>query len=165
MKRWPNWMRGSAEPDEVIGDHEMLRWWALPRNSRFNVYLHRHRGNDPRTPHDHPCDNVSIRLRGQLLEYTPDDIEELANYVDIDGLRRVLGPTGVEVWFSDGQVCETGRPLPRIRRRRATDAHRLEVVNARPAWTLWIRFRNRRQWGYFEPGGWRPAVTARQPAS
>jgi hypothetical protein len=98
MKRWPNWMRGSIEPDEIIGDHQMRRWWILPRNARFNVYLHRHQGNDPRTPHDHPCDNVSIRLRGQLLEYTPDSIAA----IDEGPLHSVIGPDGVTVWFTKG---------------------------------------------------------------
>lgn len=159
MKALPNWTRLSLACDEIIGDHKMQRWWLLPRNRWFNVYLHRHQGDDPRTPHDHPCDNVSIRLRGELVEHTPDSLE---------AIEHVIGPLSSVVhgkrcvWFAHGLVCETGRRLRRIRFRRAEDTHRLEVITGR-AWTIWIRFRNRRRWGYYEPTGWRPAKTARQP--
>lgn len=45
-------------PDVVIGGDAspyMRRWWVIPRNRRFNVYLHHFlRSDDDRALHDHP---------------------------------------------------------------------------------------------------------------
>jgi hypothetical protein len=63
------------QPDFVIGDPSapyMLRWWIIPRNRWFNVYLHKIlRDDDDRALHDHPWVNVSIVLRGAYREITP----------------------------------------------------------------------------------------------
>jgi len=72
-------------PDFVIGEPDapyLLRWWVIPRSrTRPNIYLHRIlRDDDDRALHDHPWDNVSIVLRGNLTE------------VMADGSRRVLRP-------------------------------------------------------------------------
>jgi hypothetical protein len=160
MSRWPNWMRGSLAPDEIIGEHAMLRWHLFGPTSRLAIYLHKHQGDDPRTPHDHPADNISIRLRGTLFEYRPSSSSNMTKHalaVAHRGDRFVAFGLG-------GIAFENARALPRICFRRAEDAHRLELPKpGATAWSLWIRFRNRRQWGYFEPNGWRPAITARQP--
>lgn len=163
---WPNWMRCSLAHDEVIGEHKMLRWMLLPANRYFNVYLHRHTGSDPRWPHDHPCDNVSIRLAGQVLEETPAAFFAIST----SGASPdwVISPEGRGVFFQGDRALVVGRALPRIRFRRAEDAHRLETLvgrRGRRAWTIWIRLRTRRQWGYYEPGGWRPARTRNQPGT
>ena len=162
MRRLPNWMRGRLTPDEVIGEHEMLRWFVLPPNRWFNVYVHKHQADDPRFLHDHPADNVSIRLRGRLVEYRPSRV--------VVSLYPVRGPDSSEtVYFNydgpNGQQYDEAWVVPRFTRRRAERSHRLELLDGRPAWTIWIRFRNRRRWGFYEPGGWRPAITERQPAS
>lgn len=61
-------------PDVVIGEvHRpyLLRWWVIPRNPVFNVYLHRFmRSDDDRALHDHPWSNLSILLRGSYGEHT-----------------------------------------------------------------------------------------------
>jgi len=61
-------------PDRVIGGHDdpyMLRWYILPRNRLFNVYLHRFlRSDDDRAMHDHPFYNTSVLLRGSYMEHT-----------------------------------------------------------------------------------------------
>jgi hypothetical protein len=60
-------------PDFVIGGGDqpyLRRWWLIPRNRWFNVYLHQFlRSDDDRAQHDHPWCNVSILLRGQYLEH------------------------------------------------------------------------------------------------
>ena len=62
-------------PDFVIGPGEepyLLRWWIIPRNRWFNIYLHEiRRSDDDRALHDHPWINMSILLRGHYLEVTP----------------------------------------------------------------------------------------------
>lgn len=168
---WPNWMRGSRAPDEIIGEHGMRRWWILPRNRLFNVYLHQHRGDDARLLHDHPAWNVSIRLAGQLVEYTPTPASALGlavNYLP-DQLRfecehpdiEAVVPMGDSpyrqfVLFYRGEALVEPRLVGRLTFRPAWAAHRLELVEGRPAWTLWIRGPNRRAWGFYTPTGWIP---------
>jgi hypothetical protein len=55
--RWFKKIAGSRPPDFVIGGDSpyMLRWWIIPRNKFFNIYLHRFlRSDDDRALHDHP---------------------------------------------------------------------------------------------------------------
>ena len=60
------------DPDFLIGDDYLRRWWIIPRNRWFNVYLHNiRRSDDNRAPHDHPWWNVSIILRGWYIELMP----------------------------------------------------------------------------------------------
>ncbi len=75
-KRRPWYVRLFARaPDFVIGPTEdpyLLRWWIIPRNPVFNIYLHKIiRSDDDRALHDHPWWNVSILLRGGYREITP----------------------------------------------------------------------------------------------
>jgi hypothetical protein len=62
-------------PDFVIGpasDPYIRRWWLIPRNRFFNIYLHNIiRDDDDRALHDHPWINCSIVLKGVLREITP----------------------------------------------------------------------------------------------
>lgn len=65
-------------PDFLIGgadDPYIRRWWVIPRNRWFNVYLHHFlRSDDDRALHDHPFCNVSRLLTGSYLEHTPDGV-------------------------------------------------------------------------------------------
>jgi hypothetical protein len=62
-------------PDFIIGGSErpyMLRWWIIPKNRWFNVYLHHFlRSDDDRALHDHPWWNLSVLLTGSYIEHTP----------------------------------------------------------------------------------------------
>lgn len=76
MTFW-SWLRVllSGKPHFVIGGPEspyLLRWYLVPRNRRFNLYLHKFlRSDDDRALHDHPWWFWSLLLRGQYLEHTP----------------------------------------------------------------------------------------------
>lgn len=69
-KRLKNWADGvycDRTPDLIIedqhGDDYLLRWYIIPRNPVFNIYLHRfHRSDDDRAMHDHPWWSASIML-------------------------------------------------------------------------------------------------------
>ena len=117
----------------VIGEPDapyMKRWFVLPRNKWFNVYLHHfHRSDDDRALHDHPWKNLSVLLRGSYLEYLP------------DGSTLVRNPT-LAFW--------------RWPVREATDSHRVELINGRKVWTLFITGRRVRVWGFWCPKGWIP---------
>ncbi|CAA0090240.1 Uncharacterised protein [Zhongshania aliphaticivorans] len=61
-------------PNKVIGTDYLTRWYIIPRNRLFNVYLHQVCGDDPDINlHDHPwIFNSSVVLRGRILEEMPD---------------------------------------------------------------------------------------------
>lgn len=71
MLRWLR--RFKRHPNFVIGNPPyLLRWWLLPRNRWFNIYLHCVlRDDDDRVLHDHPWTSLSIVLRGSYREVTP----------------------------------------------------------------------------------------------
>lgn len=62
--------------DFVIGEEDrpyMFRWWIIPRNRFFNIYLHKVcRNDDDRALHDHPWPSLSFVLTGQVREITRD---------------------------------------------------------------------------------------------
>ncbi len=119
-------------PDFIIGGAErpyLLRWFVIPRNRLFNVYLHCFkRSDDDRALHDHPWANCSILLRGEYIEHT----------IAAGGINRreVLSAGAVRLRW-------TGRL-----------AHRVEL-HAGDCWTLFLTGPRYRQWGFHCPEqGW-----------
>lgn len=90
------------KPDFHVGpgdDHQLQRWFVVPRNPFNNVYLHRFlRSDDDRALHDHPWDNRSWVLSGGYREHLQD---------------------GSVVLRSEGDVID----------RRAIEAHRVELID------------------------------------
>ncbi len=74
---WQRWLtfeniRKNRTPDFIIGDNYLRRWWIIPRNKWFNIYLHEiNKSDDDRALHDHPWWNLSIVLKGGYDEVTP----------------------------------------------------------------------------------------------
>lgn len=63
----------------------MTRWFLIPRNRWFNVYLHCfHRSDDDRAMHDHPWWSASVMLAGRCQER------------DQTGLK-LIGPGGIRI--------------------------------------------------------------------
>lgn len=72
-------------PDFLVGGKEnpyMKRWWLIPRNKWFNIYLHQFmRDDDDRALHDHPWWGPStvkpngfwfpIRTREDMTRFMP----------------------------------------------------------------------------------------------
>jgi hypothetical protein len=132
ISNWAFKKMADRQPDYVIGGWEnpyMFRWWIIPRNRFFNIYLHCIvRSDDDRALHDHPWLNCSILINGRYIEHTiePGGIE-----------RRVERKAGSIVW------------------RRPTAAHRLEVLNGEGAISLFITGPRVRDWGFHCPqAGW-----------
>lgn len=109
-------------------DPYLRRWFVIPRNRWFNIYLHNIRkSDDDRALHDHPWVNCSIILRGSYIEAVP-------------------GGGGME-----GKFRDTGSVVFR----RPTARHRLILTdNAAPVWTLFITGPRIREWGFHCPKGW-----------
>lgn len=82
--RWRGWLfswltanvAAVRPPDFIIGGKDrpyIRRWWVIPRNPLFNVYLHNIlRDDDDRALHDHPWFNLSVVLAGGYFETTPE---------------------------------------------------------------------------------------------
>lgn len=127
-------------PDFIIGGKEdpyMLRWWTIPRNRWFNVYLHNFmRSDDDRALHDHPWWNASLLLDGEYTEHTI-----AAGGVHQAAIRRA------------GQFKFRG----------ARSAHRIELHNG-PCWTLFLTGPRLREWYFHCPHGlrhWKDFVDSR----
>ena len=76
LRIWAHRTIRKRKPDFVIrpADHDYLRrWWVIPRNPFFNIYLHEILvSDDDRALHDHPWINASILLQGEYIEHTID---------------------------------------------------------------------------------------------
>lgn len=120
-------------PDFVIfqnGITYMRRWWVIPRNKWFNIYLHELlHSDDPRALHDHPWVNMSLLLEGEYDEIT-----------------IAKGGINVRSRLKAGQ----------LRFRRSVTAHRLELVDGKPCWSLFVTGPVLRTWGFHCKHGWRP---------
>jgi hypothetical protein len=125
-------------PDFVIGGTErpyLRRWFVIPRNPIFNIYLHQFlRSDDDRALHDHPwLFNASFLLRGDYIEWVP----------------------------GNGNAQ---RPEPRFLHQGAFKfrwggaPHRLQLHSfggiEATTWTLFITGPRVRQWGFYCPQGW-----------
>ncbi len=116
-------------PDFVIGhvsNPYLLRWWLIPRNPWFNVYLHCIlRDDDDRALHDHPWWNVSVILRGGYFEIMPQET----------------------LWRGKGHVV--------FRRPTASHRLVLaKAPGADVCWSLFFTGPRIREWGFHCPKGW-----------
>lgn len=133
------------KPDLIVGPKGgpdyLHRWWVIPRNPFFNVYLHRFmHSDDDRALHDHPWFSLSFGLTGLYTEVLPVKQSQAAGWDYMpQGLRRVIRVPGRFVWRS-----------PWMR-------HRLEVSPLLgEAWTLFITGPVVREWGFHCRHGWVP---------
>lgn len=121
-------------PDFVIGEPEnpyMLRWWWIPRNRFFNVYIHKMlKDDDDRALHDHPWPSLSHMVSGTIEEH-------YLCPARVWPRRRTL-TKGQWVW------------------RGAKFAHRLAVPpQSDIPMTIFITGPRVRDWGFHCPKGWR----------
>ena len=135
-------MAVSREPDEIIGFNErsrlphlrpverpfLRRWLVIPKNRLLNIYFHQFVANDEdRACHCHPWINFSYVVDGQYIEHT-------------------IAAGGVH----HKEVIKAGH----WKFRWATDAHRVELIDGRPSWSLFITGPVMRTWGFHCASGW-----------
>ncbi len=125
----------SRRPDFYIGGQEdayLERWWIIPRNKWFNIYLHRILKSDrDEALHDHPWINMSLLIMGAYDEVT----------IAEGGVQYVSPLYAGELRF-----------------RRPTAAHRLVVKEGdgrKEVWTLFVTGPVWRHWGFHCSDGWR----------
>lgn len=136
LGRYPDFVIGSVE------DPYLLRWFIIPKNPIFNIYLHCFcRSDDDRALHDHPwLFNISILLKGEYIEHTFKK-EKLRDR----GFSRIkfrFGPAPHRV-----ELLEEIEPfIPRMG---------INTVRPRKCWTIFITGPKVREWGFYCPKGWR----------
>lgn len=63
------------QPSQVLGpegDIYLRRWWLEKNPSEGSLYIHHMlRSDQDEEFHDHPAENLSIILKGQMIEHTP----------------------------------------------------------------------------------------------
>lgn len=139
LTRWATKITLKRRPDFVInpqGDSPyLLRWWVIPRNRLFNIYLHLILRDDNDVPHDHPWYSASLILKGGYNEVSLDRESYLVmNY----------------------------RAPGHLVFRKAKTAHRLTLPRAaqdgllRPALSLFFTGPRIRTWGFHCPNKWIP---------
>jgi hypothetical protein len=129
------WVSSRREPDLTIGDvgnPYLKRWWVIPRNRFFNIYLHLIlRDDDDRALHDHPWVNCSWILAGGYVEVT-------------ERGRFYRRPGSVTFrWPTTAHRLELMSPMYESPERLRT-------------WSLFITGPVVRDWGFHCPQGWVP---------
>jgi hypothetical protein len=130
------------KPDFIIGSEKnpyCYRWWIIPRNRFFNIYLHNFvRDDDDRALHDHPWINCTIPLK--------------VGYVEQQFKHKWQEGWALPVFV------HINRRVGKINFRRASTPHR--VILRRdgngqpiPSWSLFITGPVIREWGFICPGG------------
>lgn len=162
------------KPDVYIPNRDgtpyLLRWWIIPRNRFFNIYLHKFLGSDDdRALHDHPWASCSIILKGGYLEHIPKNRKTYGKRYTISGLNHYHEPTNF-VFIDNNTITKKRRP-GRVYFRRPSQAHRIELYPAafwthasggkspigntpRVAWSLFITGPKVREWGFWCKQGW-----------
>lgn len=142
------------KPDFYVGGKTnpyMLRWWVIPRNKYFNVYLHKFMRNDEdRACHNHPWWSWSFVLKGDYIEHRP-----------IKFLNSFSGKVEIV-----GYETETFKRWSFIHRK-ADYYHRIELFDdkvnnwnpdwyyKKPVWTLFITGPKIQDWGFLCSHGFR----------
>ena len=120
-------------PDLIIrrgsGDY-MHRWYIIPRNPIFNIYLHLFLQSDYEGAlHDHPWVNLSWVLRGWYIEHLK------GGYIRYRSEGNVILR-----WPGTAHRIQLNRPFGEYQW----------------CWTLFITGPRVRTWGFLCPKGWRP---------
>jgi len=122
----------------TIGTDYLTRYFVIPRNKWFNIYVHEYIGSDDdRALHDHPWWSVSINLSGRLSEVREIVVENDCGWTETKEVERTIVP-----WF----------PILRA----PEQMHRMKLRSPK-AWTLFITGPYLRDWGFRqhdEEGSW-----------
>jgi hypothetical protein len=159
-------------PDFCIGGVDnpyIRRWWVVPRNRIYNIYLHNFkRDDDDRAYHDHPWNFCSIILRGAYFEWSKLVEGKDYSFDSSEGTLDIFDRRGTDKFNVSYQVGSLSSGLFEVHRRRrycagsirfrkAEFAHRIELdMTAGSCWTLFLTGHVRRHWGFHCPGRWVP---------
>jgi len=63
------WATKRRPCDLVVDVDYMERWYVIPRNRFFNIYIHHFMGSDEPIPHNHPWYSLSWIVSGHYTEH------------------------------------------------------------------------------------------------
>jgi len=118
------------------GQEYMIRWYII-KNKHFNLMLHKILLSDHNCCHDHPWGFISLILKGGYVEtvekpmcehWSVDDLDERINTT-----KKIIHP---------GQIIF----------RKAEHRHKLDIYQN--CWTLVLRFKVKRRWGFWIKDRW-----------
>lgn len=127
-----------AEPYSTIGPHTdpyMERVWLkkFTKDQPMSMRLHNIRRSDSdRALHDHPWENISVVLAGEMIEVVPLDQSQPCMQDPMKYSQYIRRP---------GDVIA----------RKATDRHRLIIPPGQTVWTLFIMGDYEQNWGFYDP--------------
>lgn len=153
LRAWAH-KKMQTDPDFIIRPHgtlQTLRWWIIPRNRFFNIYLHKFvQSDDDRALHCHPWINSSILIDGQYIEHTPKG--KFYRHQGHVYFRRAKSPHRVEL----RQSIE-GENGIRIVAPITGFLETIPFYNPKPipVITIFITGPKIREWGFWCPKGWR----------
>lgn len=128
----------------------LRRWWLIPRNNYFNIYLHNMLKDDDAVLHDHPYWSLSLVLTDGLYENyiaRPDKLWQRLTAASI--LKEVHTPYAkIELFAAHRDI-----PAGALIFRGAHFAHQL--VAKKPAWTIFVTGPRIKSWGFWCPRGYR----------
>lgn len=112
-------------------DSPYLTRWEFFSSKHFAIYLHKfHRSDDNSSLHDHPWNFITIPLwRG----YNDCTYSGGGTYENPTFNRKRMWPFTIHF-------------------RKATHIHFVELIDNKPAWTLILRFKYIRWWGFWKKG-------------
>ena len=156
-------------PDFIIGPVEnpyLFRWYLIPKNRFFNIYLHKFlRSDDDRALHDHPWWSIGMILEGEYMEHVPDlrpgwhrgktcwDENRWTRKIHRKAYQPVFRSSKaihrVELFLHEYVFGEPGphHTIPGLP---------VHLVGPVPVWTLFITGPKVREWGFWCPKGFRP---------
>lgn len=123
---WRDEDRQQASGEEIKREPYLERFYILS-TPWLGVYIHRFWASDPDGLHDHPWASISYVLKGGYME-------RIAGRLDIP--ERTAG----SLYF-----------------RSAEESHRIALRDGDEpgsCWTLFIRFRRKRLWGFYRGADW-----------
>lgn len=126
----------------TVGVDYLKRWWIIPRNNFFNIYLHNfHDDDDSSALHDHRYVNMSILLSGSYIEHLVNKtiFRKKGSFI----FRLPSTPHRIELMRDENQ-----KPIP--------------------MWTLFITGFAVRDWGFYPNGkfvNWRDYTTTQNGVS
>lgn len=146
----PNWfknllkLRWNPEPDFAVEQNDapyIVRWWVIPRNRFFNIWVHKiYQSDTDEGMHDHPWHNFTFILKGAydeiMLTYSKNLIHSYSDQMNFYDCERSL----IE------------RKRFNFVFRNAREPHRLIVKS--PVTTLFITGPVVREWGFHCKNGW-----------
>lgn len=153
LRAWAH-KKTQTPPDFVIrpnGQDQTLRWFVIPKNRFFNIYLHKFvLSDEDRALHCHPWPNCSILIDGEYIEWTLAATRPYANNPKVfrethRGYRRKEG----FCYFRKAAAAHRVELLPVL------NMYQMTTGRYYPVTTIFITGPKIREWGFWCPKGWR----------